>query len=208
MYIFTQTTTGARTNITANFPIWDKKMFVEHVKSGKGYGRYRYSAIGGYMDLLKGMSLEEFEQVFSSEDFTTEEITGLFRKEISEKYGEHVEKAKIKPLSKKVLERGCIYKDFSGSTWLYLGEVEQTVDITYTKKYQSDKRPNIVTKGYGFQHWWRSDNPVSCDPHIIQSPKRLAEKVDGEKIELEAEYIHETKDTSWSSGKRTVLKLL
>jgi hypothetical protein len=100
-YIFTTTSSGDRTNIMASFPLWNKEMFLKSVKSGGNYGRYRYGKIGGYISLVKDMLLEEFDQVFSPDEFTTKEITEIFRKEISLKYGEHAEKAKIKPLTKK-----------------------------------------------------------------------------------------------------------
>ena len=92
-YIFTVTTSGDRTNIMTGFPLWDKEMFLENVKKGTNYGRYRYGVMGGHVWLLKDMSLIEFDQVFSPEEFTAKEITELFRKEISLKYGEHAEKA-------------------------------------------------------------------------------------------------------------------
>jgi|SRR5690349_20135418 len=101
--IFTLTESGDRTNSIASFPLWNKQMFLDNIKQGKNYGRYRYGQIGGSVSLLKDMHLEEFDSVFSPADFTTKEITQIFRKEISEKYGEHAEKAKIKPLSKKEL---------------------------------------------------------------------------------------------------------
>ena len=38
-------------------------LFLENVKEGKNYGRYRYGQIGGYISLIKDMRLEEFEEV-------------------------------------------------------------------------------------------------------------------------------------------------
>jgi len=208
--IFTQTASGDRTNIMSTFPLWDKEMFLEHVKSGKGYGRYRYGHIGGYVHLLKDMSLEEFDQLFTVDDFTKEEITELFRKEVSLKYGEHGEKAKIKPLSKKELERGCVYEDFSGNNWLYFGEVEQTIDSTYLKTYRSEKKPIEVKNGIGFIWWYKNiENTIKAtDVYVLKSPKKLMKKVEGIKIELESEYIHESGVQRYAQESRTVLKLL
>lgn len=190
-YIFTITASGDRTNIMASFPIWNKEMFLKHVKEGKNYGRYRYGTIGGYMTLLKEMDLLEFDSVFSPEDFTAKEITELFRKEISLKYGEHAEKAKIKPIAKKDLERGCVYKDFSGQSYLYFGEVEKTTDKTYKKIYQSEKKPLEVERGYGFE-WYYENKSFNARIDVLKSPKRLMEKVEGIKIDLKPKYVTHT----------------
>lgn len=208
-YVFTNTTSGDRTNIMSSFPLWNKEMFIADIKKGKHSGRYRYGKIGGYMNLLKEMSLQEFNEVFSSNTFTTEEITSLFRKEISLVYGEHAEKAKIKPLAKKDLERGCVYKDFSGVEFVYLGEVEETTDKTYKKRYPSEKKPVEVERGYGF-HWYYQGMKIGTNIDILKSPKRLMEKVEGIKIELESEYILETSRGYYYAKEewKTTLKLL
>ncbi len=207
-YIFTVTASGDRTNIMADFPLWNKEMFLENVKKGKNYGRYRYGKIGGYMSLLKNMLLEEFDQVFSPEEFTAKKITELFRKEISLKYGEHAEKAKIKPISKKDLERGCVYKDFSGTSWLYFGEVEKTLDKTYKKRYQSEKKPIEVEKGYGFD-WYYENRAIDANIYVLKNPKKLMEKVEGVKIELKPEYVLESSRGYYTKEEHlTTLKLL
>lgn len=206
-YIFTVTASGDRTNIMASFPLWDKQMFLENVKQGKNYGRYRYGKIGGYVSLLKDMYLEEFDSVFSPAEFTAKEITQIFRKEVSEKYGEHAEKALIKPLSKKELERGCVYLDFNGREYIYFGEVEQTIDKTYLKSYQSEKKPLEVLRGFGFE-WYYDGRTFDARIDVLKSPKKLMKKVEGVKIELESEYIYETGAQRWANESRTVLKLL
>lgn len=208
-YIFTETASGDRTNIMSSFPLWDKEMFLERVKSQKSkyHGRYRYGKIGGYVSLLKDMLLEEFEQVFSADDFTIEQITEIFRKEISEKYGKHAEDKKIKPLSKKELERGCVYKDFSGSEWLYYGEVEQITDTTYLKS-QYNKKPVNIETGLGFA-WYHSEYKPSAGITVLKSPKKLKNKVEGVKFELENIYIYETGKMYYDfMEKRVELKLL
>lgn len=209
-YIFTETASGDRTNIMSSFPLWNKEMFLENVKKqNKHYGRYRYGKIGGYVSLLKDMHLEEFESVFSADDFTTEQITEIFRKEISEKYGKHAEDKKIKPLSKKELERGCVYEDFTGSQWLYFGEVEQTTDYTYLKTYQSDKKPLEIKTGLGFQSYWKSDHEPSAILDVIKSPKKLKTKVGGLKFELNNKYVYETGKRNYSCNEyKITLNLL
>ncbi len=209
-YIFTVTASGDRTNIMADFPLWDKEIFLENMKKGKGYGgRYRYGRIGGYMSLLKLMLLEEFDKVFSPDEFTKEQITELFRKEISLKYGEHAEKAKIKPISKKDLERGCVYKDFGGQLFLYFGMVEQTTDTTYKKTYQSEKKPVEVKTGHGFEWFYNEKSISASNIDILKNPKRLMEKVEGIKIELLPEYIRETSRGYYSKEEwKITLKLL
>jgi hypothetical protein len=210
-YIFTVTASGDRTNIMASFPLWDKAMFLENVKQGKNYGRYRYGKIGGYVSLLKDMLLEEFDSVFSPAEFTTKEITQIFRKEISEKYGEHAEKALIKPLSKKELERGCVYEDFSGIKWVYFGEVEQTIDRTYLRTYQSEKKPLEIVIGYGYVKVYYMDRYLENTAlyvNVIKSPKKLMKKVEDLKRELSNEYVYETGAQRWANESRTVLKLL
>jgi hypothetical protein len=211
-YIFTQTASGDRTNIMSSFPLWNKEMFLERVNSQKSryHGRYRYGKIGGYVSLLKDMLLDEFEQVFSADEFTTEQITELFRKEISEKYGKHAEDKKIKPLSKKELERGCIYEDFTGGKWLYYGEVEQIIDTTYYETYKFLQKPVEIKVGLGFQYYYNADHKPSHVVDVIKSPKKLKSKVEGIKFQLNDKYTYETgkKSSSWDREFRLELKLL
>lgn len=211
-YIFTETASGDRTNIMSSFPLWNKQMFLENVKNQKSkyHGRYRYGKIGGYVSLLKDMNLEEFESVFSAEEFTTEQITEIFRKEISEKYGKHAEDKKIKPLSKKELERGCVYEDFQGHKWLYYGDVEHVTDHTYLKTYQSEKKPLEIKIGLGFQSYWRADHKPSAQIDVIKSPKKLKTKVENIKFELNSKYTYETgkKISHWGGEYKIEVNLL
>ena len=212
MYIFTETSSGDRTNIMASFPLWDKEMFLNQAKNTNNYhGRFRYGVVGGYVTLLKDMLLEEFETLFSAEDFTSKQITELFRKEISEKYGEHAEKAKIKPLSKKQLERGCIYEDFTGSYWVYYGEVELTIDKTYLKRYDSEKKPLEVSKGLGFGMVWESgfkSYKPSTKINVLKSPKKLIRKVDSPRIEFNDTYKFETGRMNFGSQEKKEILIL
>lgn len=211
-YIFIETASGDRTNIMSSFPLWNKEMFLERVKNQKSkyHGRYRYGKIGGYVSLLKDMNLEEFESVFSTDEFTTEQITEIFRKEISEKYGKHAEDKKIKSLSKKELERGCVYEDFQGHKWLYYGDVEHVTDHTYLKTYQSEKKPLEIKIGLGFQSYWRADHKPSAQIDVIKSPKKLKTKVENIKFELNSKYTYETgkKISSWGGEYKIEINLL
>ena len=172
-YIFTKTDSEDRTNIMSEFPLWNKEMFLENVKLGNSSGRYRYGQIGGYVSLLKDMRLEEFLKVFSEGDFTKSQVTKLFRKEISEKFGEHLEKAKLKPLPSKILEVGCVYEDFSGGEWLYYGKVKRTITVGYLKNTYGENKV-ISEEGYGFNYV----GSVVTSVTILKSPKRLPRKLD------------------------------
>jgi len=208
-YIFTSTTSGDRTNIMASFQLWDKEMFMEDMKKNSHYGRYRYGAIGGWVNLLKDMPLEEFDTVFDAEEFTKEQITSLFRKDISLKYGMHGEQAKIKPLGKKDLERGCVYETVSGRQYLYLGELEKITDSTYLKNYQSEKKPVEVERGFGFIWWYENRKIDVCEAEVLKSIKKFAKKVDIPKVELEPQYIYESgKMYSYWAEKKVIVNLL
>jgi len=204
-YIFTSTTNGDRTNIMSSFQLWDKEMFMEDVKKNSHYGRYRYGAIGGWVNLLKDMTLEEFDTIFDAEEFTKKQITSLFRKDISLKYGMHGEQAKIKPLGKKDLERGCVYETVSGRQYLYLGELEKTTDSTYLKNYQSEKKPVEVERGFGFIWWYENRKIDVCNAEVLKSIKKFSKKIDTPKIELESYYKYETGRMNWGSHEKKVI---
>jgi len=210
--IFTETASGDRTNIMSSFPLWDKEMFMEQVnKQSKYHGRYRYGNIGGYVSLVKDMTLKEFDSIFKPEEFTKEQITDIFRKEISLKYGIHGEHAKIRPLGKKDLERGFTYETLTGQQYLYLGQVEKITDKTYLKTYQSEKKPLEIEEGFGFlwahSTWKTTITPSSVD--VLKSIRKFAKKVETPKIELDQQYIYESGKMHWSSSeKKITLNLL
>lgn len=207
-YIFTKTSSGDRTNIMTGFPIWDKELFFTDIRKKLSSDRYRYGKIGGRMSLLKDMRLEEFNEVFKPSDFTSKQVTYLFRKEISEQYGEHAIKAKIKPLRKKDLERGGVYEDFSGRKWVYYGEVEQEIDRTPYQRYSSDKKPIEINNGHGFQAYYGSFKP-RADISLLKSIKRLLKKVDIPLFELNGKYTYDSGRMSWIGYERKItLKLL
>lgn len=212
-YIFMETASGDRTNIMASFQLWNKEMFMDQIKKqSKYHGRYRYGTIGGYVSLVKDMSLEEFDSIFSPAEFTKEQITDIFRKEISLKYGIHGEQAKIRPLGKKDLERGFTYETVTGDQYIYLGEVEQITDKTYLKSYQSEKKSLEIEKGFGFASPWQYKNypdSLAGSVDVLKSIRKFSKKVETPKIELKSQHIYETGEMHWSSAeKRVTLNLL
>lgn len=201
-YIFMETSSGGRTNIMSSFQLWDKEMFVKQVKKQKKYhGRYRYGKIGCSVKLVKDMSLDEFHFLFKPEEFTKEQITDIFKKEISLKYGLHEQQAKIKLLGKKQLEKGSVYEASTGQQYLYLGKVERITDKTYLKLYKSEKKPFTIETGLGFIRYRKGGiSPNEVD--IVKSIKKLVKKIETPKIKLEGRYIYE------SNEKRVTLNLL
>lgn len=198
--IFIPTFSGDRTNIMAGFQLLSKEQFLKGIKDSKLSGRIRYGKVGGWVSLLKEMHLDEFEENFSPEEFTKEEITELFRKDISMKYGIHGEKAKIKPLTKKELEPGFIYTDFTGNDYLYLGEVERVVDATYLKTYQSGKKPITIEKGLGFIWWYNNKEVKANNVYVLKGIKKFIKRADFPQIKLEQEYAYESGKMTYSSN--------
>ena len=173
--IFIKTTSGDRTNIMANFDLLSKESFIKSVKENER-GQYRYGYLDGVVDNIKSMRLEEFDQIFTPDTFTKEEITREFRKEISEKYGEHA----IKEIFLKKLERGGVYLNKYGQKYIFLGKVRKSI----TKRGQTE-----VKEGNGFCYTYSSPYSVNgCSVEILKGiMSNLRNKV-GE-ITLESEYI-------------------
>lgn len=190
--IFTQTQSGDRTNIMSSFQLWSKDKFLEQAFSDKNYGRYRYGYVDdGWVSLLKDMSLEEFHSVFSSTEiqkFTPEMITDMFKKEISEVYGEHKLKAQIKTLTVKQLERGRIYEDLSGVQYLYLGKIRK-ITIKDTGAYNG--KSEEILEGHGFKYLWRDKKEFKSEDipnvEVLKGVKKLIES-NRENLILESEY--------------------
>ena len=183
-YVFTITISGDRTNIMTSFPLWDKEMFLSEIKGKQWRHKYRYGYIGGTMELLKEMRLDEFESLFDENTFTKEQITEFFRKEISEKYGKHKELKEIVPLKKKDLVRGGVYLDFNNYKYMYLGEVEWS-----EKKERKDAN---VKKGNGFSHFCYDIFTDKNAPNVevLSGIKKLKEFT-GTIISLDSEYNYE-----------------
>lgn len=150
---------GDRTNIMANFKVVTKEDFIAYINEGKAkpyWGeQYRYARIGGLAKNLKDMLLKEYNEVFKPDTFTPNQVTGLFRKEISEAYGEHKEWNKAKPLSSKELVVGGVYKDVKGNIEVYLGKVLFT-QVPIKDSY-NDSRETSIREGYGWYSFWAKD---------------------------------------------------
>lgn len=192
-YIFTKTHSGDKTNIMSSFPLWDINMFLKEVSDKKGWReRFRYGYIGGTMELLKDMRLEEFEQVFSGHNFTPEQITELFRKEISEKYGKHKELKEIVPLKKKDLVRGGVYLDLNNNRVLYLGNIER-------EEFNTKNNTKNIKIGNGFSYLYDTlpFDIIRNSIDIVSGIRKLKEYT-GEVMELEKEYNFQS--NSWYYG--------
>lgn len=202
--IFIPTFSGDRTNIMAGFQLLSKGQFLQGVKDSKLSGRIRYGKVGGWVSLLKEMHLDEFEENFSADEFSKGEITELFRKDISMKYGIHGEKAEIKPLTKKELKPGFIYTDFTGNDYLYLGEVEMETDSTYLKTYQSDRKPIEVQRGLGFIRWYNNQEVKAGSIQVLKGIKKFIKKADFPQIKLEKEYVYESGKMAYHYHERKI----
>jgi len=108
----------------ANFMVVDTKAVIDHIKGdGKTYdSAIRFAKIGSHADNLKCMSLKQYGELFLDAGFSKKQITSNFRKEISEKYGEHADRKEMKRIPKKQLVPGQSYKVDSGDEFLFLGK--------------------------------------------------------------------------------------
>lgn len=139
-------TSRGRYGLNASIKILNTELVVDLIKNNKAGGGIRYGQVGSYMGLLKEMPLEKFEQIFDPTVFTPDQITRYFRKEISMKYGKHLERSKIKRLPQKEVVRGGVYLTDTGYKYIYLGLVElKTVqDDSYYQK-------ETVETGHGYK---------------------------------------------------------
>jgi len=193
--IFTETHRATRTNIAASFEFWSKEKFLINVKEKKQYSSlYRYGYVdSGWVKLTKDMSLEEFETVFTPaeiESFSAKQITAFFRKEISEKYGEHKIKAAIKTLTKKELQRGIIYEDINGIKYLYLGKVRLLTEQNpgYGKNEVKEDKT-----GEGFKYWYSEKEFEDKDcPNVdvLKGIKKLVKAVGTIDLKENYSYMH------------------
>ena len=185
-YIFTKTSSGDRTNILTSFPLWSVEMFIEDVKKGPNRDRYRYGPIGGNMNLVKDMLLVEFELLFDLRSFTSEEITRVFRKEISLKYGEHRIKETLKYISSKEVVKGNSYIDHNGEIWFFLGSVKRV-------KKENNFRDPFIKEEEGFGYIYRSvdTNKIASEVEVFKTKKRFISKCE-EQFKFESEYTHTT----------------
>lgn len=183
-YIFTKTSSGDRTNILTSFPLWSISMFIEDVKKGPNRDRYRYGPIGGNMNLVKDMMLVEFELLFDPSTFTSEEITRVFRKEVSLKYGEHRIKKTLKHMPPKEVIRGNSYKDHNGGVWFFLGSVKRV------EKEDTYRNPRIKEEeGFGYIRSVKYEDRISRNVEILKSKKKFISKCE-EQFNFESVYTH------------------
>jgi hypothetical protein len=208
--IFTETSSGDRTNIMSSFQLWSKESFLKQILATekKYHGRYRYGYVdGAWVSLLKDMSLSEFEEVFSTDEiekFTPEQITEFFRKEISEKYGEHKIKAAIKLLSKKELVKGTVYEDLQGVQYLYLGKGKLKIEQNpgYGKnELKEEKQGEVFSYTYGEKEFSNSD---LTGINVIKGIKKLVKPI--RQVALLDEYTY-TQNKGWGRYNNTIYTL-
>ena len=198
--IFTETQTATKTNIAASFQFWSKETFLKEAYAVKKYhGRYRYGYVDdGWVKLVKDMSLEEFESVFSPaeiDNFTTEQITQIFRKEISEKYGEHKVKAEIKTLSKKELVKGTVYTDLNGYKYLYLGKGKIRIERNpgYGRNELKEEKEGEVFKSMSTDTPFTDSHITTVD--VLKGIKKLVKPI--RTVELKDSYSHTVPKTGY-----------
>lgn len=201
--IYLITYSGDRTNIRADFKLYDKQSIIEEMKTNSR-GRVRYGKIGGFVKLLKEMTLEEFESEFKDAGFDSETITDHFRKEISLKYGKHKEEKETKTLTLKQLKRWSIYEDFNGYKYLFLGKVKVT--DTSQSEYFSQKTVS-EEEGNGFKRVWDSWDSNITDCQVLKTGKKLVKEV-GEYQGERKEIFEHTFNDYWKGKHLRTIELL
>ncbi|BAO04825.1 DNA-binding protein [Clostridium botulinum B str. Osaka05] len=157
MYIFMGTWRTSRGGLGAGIEVFDKEKLVNKIKSSEQKGwlhQLRYAKVNeGYSELLSLMSLSEFEEVFDPSIFTPKEITTYFRKEISEKYGEHAIRKTLKRIPKKELKIGGLYKADTDEEYFYLGKCKGSYYQPEIKSYHSyfSTEKNQEFEGYVYE---------------------------------------------------------
>ena len=184
MYVFMLTHRGDRTNIMANFMVVDTKAVIDHIKGdGKTYdSAIRFAKIGSHADNLKCMSLKQYEELFLDAGFSKKQITSNFRKEISEKYGEHADRKEMKRIPKKQLVPGQSYKVDSGDEFLFLGKCHVKIHRPENSSYLRRGTVNleyaeyVYVGGYSLKRaatledlfiykWSDGDTELECPSH-------------------------------------------
>lgn len=186
----------------AYFQLLDKQAIITEIKKGTN-GNIRYGKLGGYVHLLKDMDLEEYETEFADAGFTEKEVSRYFRKEISEKYGEHKTRNEMKILGIKHLKPMYVYKDIYGYEWLFLGKVHRITTSEWKSK-------NEDITGNGFIRLYNSDKPLEdyrfygCD--ILKTSKKLVEELRPYKDEILPTYQREFKG-AYSGVEKTLVTI-
>lgn len=170
MIIFITTARGHRGSMYSDFTIEDKESFLKTKTAN------RFSYVNSRARLLKDMSLKEFEEIFQPTNFTPKQITSIFRKDISDKYGMHKIKSQIQTIKKKDLVEGSIYEGLNDNEyWLYLGK------CSWTREKGLDKTDKV---GLLWKRVYKTNDSFSFRktstivyPNIIKGIKKLKKLV-------------------------------
>lgn len=169
MYIFMGTWRTSRGGLGAGIEVFDKEKLINKIKSSEQRGwlhQLRYAKVNeGYSELLSLMNLLEFEEVFDPSIFTPKEITTYFRKEISEKYGEHAIRKTLRRIPKKELKIGGLYKTDTDEEYFYLGKCKGSYYQPERKNnyYYFQKENNEEFEGYVYENKssYREQNDIT-----------------------------------------------
>ena len=188
--IFIETSSGQRTNILADFRLVSKETFLKDKKAN------RFGKIDGYVKLLKHMDLSDFEETFTlneMESFTKKEITDLFGKDVSEKYGLHKDMMEIKPLKKSEILPGNFYETIGihKEIWLYMGKVETTHSSYNNPKEIETKVGNLFVEK---SSWMTKE--TSCST-ILKGLKKFGVKVEDISFEDVESFKHIKEMVLW-----------
>lgn len=187
MYVFLGTWRTSRGGLGAGIEVYDKDEIIKMIKKEKEsrhwFSQFRYAKVNeGCSSLLKEMRLEEFEEIFESDLFTPKEITKFFRKEISDKYGEHAIRNQKQRIPKKDLEIGRVYVADNGENYIYFGRIKGSLYTPEQKNYYYN-RPSKTEEFEGYCHRYTyKNNDISKDifrarwkPEVIKSIKKFIE---------------------------------
>ncbi len=183
MYVFMITQRGDRTNIMANFQLLSTEGIIEEIKNSKKRwgGSIRYGQLGGTVSNLKDMLLTEYEPLFKDADFTPEQVSQFFRKEISEIYGKHKIMNESVRIPKKDLEIGRLYELVNGDKVFYFGKISGTL-YTPARKYSSyrnDDEPSTrELYGYLDMNGYKVEEKTNIKDVLIRSYKNYNNKMD------------------------------
>lgn len=197
-YVFMETWRTSRGGLGAGIEVMDVEKFKEKVLIGKkGYwNQYRYCKVNGVSSLLNSMTLEEFEEIFPDNPFSAEQITNVFSKAVSEKYGLHKIRKETKRIPAKDLEIGRLYKAGNGDELVYFGKVKAKLEtLEHSKKsyFGTRKIDGSVNEydGYLYGYKRKGESITDCftwtmnsgrvalgRPYVLKSRKKLVEKLD------------------------------
>lgn len=161
-YYFALTHSGERTNICADFTIYNKTMFLAKIQEGKNYlSTIRYGLLGENVKLLKFVNLKEFNELFAKGDFTELVMKHIFSKTIYESF---YPQPKLKYLTVKELVVGGVYKmdTYGYKEYVYLGKVTQEKDLGEIINNIFIPNGKSTTKiGFGLNYYCAIDDSYS-----------------------------------------------